>query len=275
MQYMPRLLSVGLLAVALLSACGRDESSPAPPANGDQSAVDLVGRSFSSVRVTDAGRPRDLVGRSRIRISFSEVSLGWRVNCNHFGADLEVARDRLITGDVVTTDIGSPSEKQEQDEWVANFLESDPSWRLTDQDLSLTSGDDEITLEEVSSPEASTPADELMGRTFISTEATTRGEPRPLVDGEPIRLTFERSQRRDSIGWSATCNSAGSTVEITPDRLEIGTIASTLMGCPPHEARQDGWLGDFFAADPEWVLDDGKLTLTSGDSVIEFIESGR
>lgn len=272
---MARLLSVGLLAVALLSACGRDESSPAPPAIGDHSSVDLVGRSFASVRVLDAGRPRGLVGESRIRISFSEGSLGWRVSCNHFGADLEVARDRLITGDVVTTDIGCPPEEQEQDEWVASFLESDPSWRLTDQDLTLASGDDEITLVEVSSPEASTPADELMGRTFTSTGATTGGEPRPLVDGEPIRLTFERSQRRDSVGWRATCNGAGSSVEITPDRLLLGPIASTAMGCPKPSAEQDEWLSEFFEADPEWVLDDGKLTLTAGDSVIELIESGR
>ena len=80
----------------------------------------------------------------------------------------------------------------------------------------------------------------------------------------PVRLKIEGS----SVGWQASCNSAGTTAEITADQLIIdgGKITSTAIGCPEKNQQQDEDLAAFFGSDPNWELDGDRLAL-SNDSV--------
>jgi heat shock protein HslJ len=123
-----------------------------------------------------------------------------------------------------------------------------------------------------SAPRALAPQqpDGLWGRKFRSTVVTEAGAPRPLVPGTRIGLAFEKSKGRRTIGWSAGCNQAGAKVRVTADELQIGQIASTLIGCPASLQEQDEWLGQFFDSNPRWRLSDSQLTLSSGETVIEL-----
>lgn len=112
----------------------------------------------------------------------------------------------------------------------------------------------------------SSTANDLWDRTFISAAVTENGKPRPLVPDTHISVTFGG---RD-VGWQAGCNSAGADVEITADRLRLGTIASTLIGCSDQLNEQDEWLLDFFRSDPKWRLSDDRLVLSSDETVIEL-----
>lgn len=115
----------------------------------------------------------------------------------------------------------------------------------------------------------------LVGKTFTGTTVTEGGKPRPLVDDTDITITFEHNPNSgdDVARWNAGCNNAGSPVDISADRLDIGPDGgSTDAGCPQANYDQDDWLRAFFHADPFWTLDNGTLTLTVDDAVITLIE---
>ena len=103
----------------------------------------------------------------------------------------------------------------------------------------------------------------LAGRTFVST-ADWSGEGSSF--SSPVTVTFEDD---GGLTWQARCNTAAADVEITDDRLEVGRIASTEMGCEESAMEQDDELSAFFAADPSWSLDGNRLTLSSEQGSIE------
>ncbi|HET6830293.1 MAG TPA: META domain-containing protein [Solirubrobacterales bacterium] len=103
-------------------------------------------------------------------------------------------------------------------------------------------------------------AADLRGRTFVSTKDWS-GEGSAF--SSPVTLQFTADGH---IGWQADCNSFGAEVEITADRLLVGEIAGTLVGCPEPELEQDEDLSGFFESDPNWRLDGDRLTLST-DSV--------
>ena len=105
--------------------------------------------------------------------------------------------------------------------------------------------------------------DDLVGRTFVST-ADWSGEGSSF--SSPVTVTFKDD---GGLTWQARCNTAAADVEITGDRLEVGRIASTEMGCEESAMEQDDELSAFFAADPSWSLDGNRLTLSSEQGSIE------
>ncbi len=141
--------------------------------------------------------------------------------------------------------------------------------------LVLASGCDDDDAVPAADPEPiSHDAGDLWGHEFKSTAITEGGEPRPLVPDTRVTVTFDKSDSRQDIGFSAGCNSAGGPVEVEDQTLRVGRIASTLIGCEPDLARQDEWLFTFFESDPQWELAGDSLTLTSGDTRIELAEAG-
>jgi heat shock protein HslJ len=116
-------------------------------------------------------------------------------------------------------------------------------------------------------------AADLWGHTFVSVEMTQDGEPRPLVAGTRLELTFEKQENEGGARWEAGCNTMGSGIEIAPDRLLLTEeVSGTAVGCRTELHEQDDWLADFFASDPHWDLTNTRLTLTSGETVIELEE---
>ncbi|MCL4287916.1 MAG: META domain-containing protein [Thermoleophilia bacterium] len=99
---------------------------------------------------------------------------------------------------------------------------------------------------------------DLSGRTFVSTEDWSGSG---SSFSTPVTVTFEAG---GGLTWKADCNTAGADVEVTADRLLVGQIAATEIGCPGRPAKQDRDLGAFFASDPTWGLDGDRLTLSGG-----------
>jgi heat shock protein HslJ len=113
-------------------------------------------------------------------------------------------------------------------------------------------------------------AEDLWGRTFVSVAVTEDGEPRPLIPGTRIKLTFEQREDEGIIGWEAGCNLHGARVDITPQRLHLRQMAGTDMGCTDELHEQDQWLGALFNSDPHWELREDRLMLTFGGTSIEL-----
>jgi heat shock protein HslJ len=114
-----------------------------------------------------------------------------------------------------------------------------------------------------------TAARSLQDRTFLSESVTERGVDRPLIAGTPIRLAFGTD---GGVTLTAGCNTLGSDVDITEDRLVVGELSSTEIGCDQPRHDQDSWLAGILAADPGYTLDGDHLTLTSGPTTIALLD---
>jgi heat shock protein HslJ len=119
------------------------------------------------------------------------------------------------------------------------------------------------------SPSPTLPPQGLDGRTFLSTSVTDDGADHPLVPGTRIRLNFNGNQ----LGASVGCNSMGGTFALDGNRLMFQGGGMTEMGCDPARHAQDDWLFGFIGSQPTIALDGNNLTLTSGGTVIQLLDS--
>ncbi|MDO8211615.1 META domain-containing protein [Conexibacter sp. CPCC 206217] len=116
------------------------------------------------------------------------------------------------------------------------------------------------------SPSGAAPnADDLNGRTFVSTAVTGH----ELVPGTEITLGFEQS----GLGVKAGCNSMGGAYALEDGTLRWAAApATTMIGCEAPLQRQDEWLTDFLAGGAKIAADGERLTLERDGVTIELRE---
>lgn len=110
-------------------------------------------------------------------------------------------------------------------------------------------------------PAATTPPHD---RTFLSTEV----EGEPIPGGGPLTLTFGT----DRISANAGCNTASGTVAFEGDVMQVGQLASTLMGCTGDTAGADQWVDTLLSSNPTWRLDGDTLTLRNADQTVTLLD---
>lgn len=102
--------------------------------------------------------------------------------------------------------------------------------------------------------------------TYQSTAVTQADAPKALASEDPISIRFGGSD----LAAQAGCNTLTGGASITDGVLEVGQLASTRMACDPALMEQDQWLSEFLTSNPAATIDDGTLTLTSNDTVIDM-----
>lgn len=106
-----------------------------------------------------------------------------------------------------------------------------------------------------------------LAEVYLSVEVIEAGEPRPLVEGTVIRLTFDEAH----VGASLGCNSLGGTYHLDGDLLVVDEgLSTTEMGCDPERHAQDEWFADVLTAAPTLTVEGDMLTLTAGDTVVRL-----
>jgi heat shock protein HslJ len=133
--------SVGLALAAwlLVAACSDDE--------GDSKAAggDLRGQTFVSTKDWSGGGSSF---STEVTVRFrDDGGMSWQADCNMAGADVEITADRLLVEEIAKTEIGCPQNLHEQDEDLSDFFDSDPSWQLDGNRLTLSSDSIEVTLQ--------------------------------------------------------------------------------------------------------------------------------
>jgi heat shock protein HslJ len=111
---------------------------------------------------------------------------------------------------------------------------------------------------------------DLQGRTFLSTAVTENGQPKQLVVGTRIRLSFGEEGRR--IGVNAGCNHMGGDARIEDGRLIAGDMAMTAMGCDGGRSEQDAWLATFLSDRPTIRSSGTELVLANNTTEIRFLD---
>jgi hypothetical protein len=114
--------------------------------------------------------------------------------------------------------------------------------------------------------------DDLWNRSFVAVRATLNGQPNAL---DFLHVVFDEID--GVIRW-VVCNYTGVRADITSGRLEVRAenpfrVGRTEIGCPPELDEQLSASVRFFLEDPAWRLQGARLTLWSGDSIIELDET--
>jgi len=107
-------------------------------------------------------------------------------------------------------------------------------------------------------------ASPLPGRTFLLQSS----EGADLLSGTTVHLHFTD----DSFSVTASCNHMGGSYTLEQERLVVGDMFQTEMGCDTERHTQDDWLQKFFASKPELSVEGNTLTLANDTSKLVFLD---
>lgn len=248
-----------LVPIALgLAGCGEAEA----PATDDFGFADELhdGRTFLSTSVVEGDAPRPLAEGTRIRLEVVEGDLSVEAGCNAlwFGNATQEG-DRLITGLEGTTEIGCSPERIRQDDWLTDFLTSEPTLRLNGDSLRLTSGDTTIDLLDI---EVADPDRPLVG---------TRWRINTVVDGQSANSFAEEAEAYLTFGDDGTisgrtaCNSFSARYEVDGPRLSVSRLIATDASCKGYAAEIQAALFDVLHGDSIIDIETDQLSLTAAD----------
>src|SRR5690606_28994967 len=134
--------------------------------------------------------------------------------------------DQLVVDNVGGTEMGCDSERHEQDEWLAAFLQGRPTLALEGETLTLDDGTDTIVLvdREIADPDRPLEGTEWVVNSIVDGDAVSSVPGAPDVEAW---LRFEDGRMEGFDG----CNSFGGDAEVGERSVAVQNVVSTLIGC--------------------------------------------
>jgi heat shock protein HslJ len=255
-----------LLLLVVLAGCGR--GGAAAPAAGPP-----WGHTYLSTAVTEQGKPRQLVVGTRISLWFGDDGrLVVQAGCNTMQAVARLDGDRLVIGELATTAMGCPSPQGEQDTWVASFLASGPTWRLSGDALVLDGAGISMALldREVADPDRALAGAEWTVDTLISPApddsasagASDAGVATSVPVGVRAHLTFTADGK---VTGSGGCNSLSGAYAVDGAKLTFTELGSTRMACSDERGTVETTVLGVLRGTVTYAIDANHLTLTAAD----------
>jgi heat shock protein HslJ len=267
---------LGLASLTLLLvACSQPPAtsptpspSPAPsPTPSPVPPVGLVGRTFLSTGVTVDGAAHALVAGTRIRLTFDNGTLSANAGCNIMGGNLVIDGDTLRFSGAQMTEMGCDEPRHAQDDWLVAFLSSSPTFVLTGNDLTLTSGTTVVTLldREIAEPDQT-----LTGPFTWSLASFISGD---TVSSVPAGINAAFTFADDGT-FSANfgCNSGGGTYAVDGDTITFSDVVMTKMACGGAAGQvESAVLSVIGAQGPiQFTIDADSLTFMTGELGLQF-----
>jgi heat shock protein HslJ len=246
---------VALLAAALLAAgCGSKPSA----GSGEG---EMRGKAFTSTAVTDQGKPRALVGGTKVELRFTDDGrLLATAGCNQMQGPVTLAGGKLTVTDLSTTDMACPTPGlHEQDEWLAKFLTATPSWRLDGTNLVITGSDTEIVL----AAEAPTT---LEGGLWVVDGLITKDAVSSVPGGVKATFSFKDGHIYVQAGCNggSTDHTGGQKYEVDGQAIESGDFVFTAMLCGPDQMAVESAVMKVLEQQRfDYKIDGNTLTLTN------------
>jgi heat shock protein HslJ len=239
------LVYAGTLAVALLAAtaCGArsgDEPGTDPGSESGAGAPAVAadepwGKEYVLTKATVDGKPHTLIAGTTVTLRFEEDRrLRASAGCNSIVGRVSLDEGRIVGEGFAMTQIACPGDQQEQDEWLAGFLDSEPTWQLSeDSELNLRAGKTELLLTDKLVAE---PARPLIGTlwtldTLVDGEtasSTTAGVP-------PATVRFTEQEVEVFTG----CNGGSSGYRFGKGQVTFEPLVLTRKACAPEVMRQE------------------------------------
>jgi heat shock protein HslJ len=244
MTYAPRLAAVlGALAI-LVAACG---ATPAPPT--------LDGRTFVSTGVDG----HVLVPGTQIVLTFRNgTDLGASAGCNTIGGTYTLANGVLRVQAGGMTEMGCDPDRHAQDDWLIDFLTSEPRITLLGNDLTLAKDGTTIRLLD---REIAQPDQPLIGPVWTLDSLIQGDAVASVPGGVRATLTFTPDGQ---VQVDAGCNTGGGTAGVQGDRITFGPIGTTKRACEaPAAAVESAVLGVLGQGQVTFAIDASRLTIVA------------
>lgn len=212
-----------VMLMVLLAACGgpgnASEGPDTPPP-----ADPLRGHTFLSTAIMDAGVDHPLAAGTRVSLQFTDDGrLLASAGCNTLNGQVRVAEGKLTT-ELDMTAMGCAPELMAQDTWLAEVLGADPAWRLDGPELTVTSGQTELTLveREVAEPDVA-----LVETTWVVDT---------LIDGQTASSVPAGAQATlvfgvDRVTVAGGCNNGSTAYELSGSTIKFEGVSMTMKAC--------------------------------------------
>ena len=252
------------IAVAQPDSDPFPSASPSPTPTPDPPAG-LDGRQFLSVDVARDGEPVALVPGTTIRLTFDDGRVGIQAGCNSMSGTYQLDGDRLIVGQMATTEMGCEPDRMAQDQWLSDFLGSEPTLVLSGNDLALTSGGTVITLLD---REIAEPDQPLAGVTWGLSSIIANDAVSSVPVGVSATLLFSAD---GTVAIHDGCNSGGGSYTVDGDVLRLTDVFMTEMACAGAAGQVEQAVLVVLGADAiTFAIDADQLTLLASDQGLQY-----
>ncbi|MFG1815555.1 META domain-containing protein [Kribbella sp. NPDC049174] len=238
-----------------LTGCGNEAS-----AGGS-----LKGNVYLSTAVTEDGKPKQLVPNSRVRLTFTDDGrLIADAGCNSMQSPVDTGGGQLTMDDeIAQTAMGCDPQRHAQDGWLIKVLQSEPTWKLEADRLTVTSGGTTISLTDRRTAEP----DLALDGTKWSLETVISGETASHQAGsEKVWITLNG----DRVTGSTGCNELQGKVARGTGTLTFGEIATTRRACPGDAGKLEQTLLTNLKGDVSYEIDSNRLKLRAGSNGLDF-----
>jgi heat shock protein HslJ len=245
------LLAVPLLVV--LAACGQ---RPTNDPVGAPTPDPLRGKTFIATAVTEDGKPRPLVAEVSIQFT-DDGRIIARGGCNMMQGQVDTSGGKIvIDGGLATTEMACAQELHDQDGFVAGVLSGAPSWQLSDDKLTITSGS---TVVELAPRELVHPDRDLAGTTWVlDTIVDGQSASSVAAGAPPVTLLFDGSKVTADTG----CNGVSADYTTEGDTITFDLAMMTKMACAPEIMQGENAVVDALAGKAKYEITADRLSLT-------------
>ncbi len=213
-----RLAALAILGTAV-AGCGSAEKEPS-----DDTATPM-GHTYISTEVVGDEIP----GGGPMTLAFTDGRISASSGCNSAGGTVDLRNHVLKTSPLAGTLMACPGERARADAWQADFLESEPTWRLDGDRLTLTgkSVTVHLTDKKIVSPDKPLTGTTWVVTTMLTPDAQVRST---ALDQASPTLTIGEG---GTVNGTAGCNRMTGTAGVGPGDAVNFSVGTTKMMCPP------------------------------------------
>ncbi len=242
-----------VMLMVLLAACGgrgnASQGADAPPP-----ADPLRGHTFLSTAIKVAGADHPLAADTRVSLQFTDDGrLIASAGCNSLNGPVRVAEGKL-SGDLAMTEMGCAQELMAQDQWLAEVLGAQPAWRLDGPELTVTSGQTELTLveREVAEPDVA-----LVETTWVVDTLIDGQMASSVPAGAKATLVFGV----DRVTVAGGCNNGSTGYELSGSTIKFEGVSMTMKACAEDVMRLERSVVDVLTGAVAFEITADKLSL--------------
>ncbi|WP_410872271.1 META domain-containing protein [Nocardia sp. A7] len=214
-----RLAALAILGTAA-AGCGSTEKDPV-----DNTATPM-GHTYISTEVVGDTIP----GGGPMTLTFTDGRISANSGCNSAGGTVDLSNHVLRTSSLAGTLMACPGERGRADAWQHDFLDSEPTWRLDGDRLTLTgrSVTVHLTDKKIVSPDKPLTGTAWVVTTMLTPDAQIRST--ALDEASPTLTIGEGG----TVNGTTGCNRMTGTAGVGPGETVTFAVATTEMMCPPE-----------------------------------------